>query len=910
MSRYAYVKSSIVLIMLGLSIASQGVNAHSEKEKARFVAQNGRDSGTCNNRFRPCASISYAVQQANKGDAILVSAGTYNITSEQELLYLVSDLQPVLGGYSTIDNYQVQQPEQFSTVLVGVPPQYVDALYQKGFDVIVDSKGITTEELDISLESVNQMLSSQSSSPCTDGQSAGFACDNISLLAHVPLSDLPTNSSSANDIWGHVDLNTMREYAIIGLRRGIAVVDVTSPENPEVIGSVVGQSTVWRDIKVYQYYSTSEQRWRAYAYAGADSVNEGLTIIDLNQLPDSVSLAARSNEDERAHNVYISNIDYTTNTALSGRTPLLHVTGSENFGGAWRSFSFKDPTLPTAEYAKVGAVRSSDYTHDASSLLITDERAQRDCVDAGTGPCNVILDFNEDNLILWDHSQSSSATELGRETYPNASYVHSGWWSEDKQYVILHDELDEQQRGLNTTVHFFDISDLNSPTLVASWVGPTRAIDHNGFVRGNRYYMSNYERGVTILDISDPTAPEQVGFFDTFGSSDNASFNGTWGVYPYLPSGIILASDIQGGLYILRDETIREETTRIGFNNTQVNANEGENLALTVDKVGNAAASVDYHVITGSAASSDIQASNGTLTWAMNDTNSKIIEIPVEQDSREEGDELFFVRLMNVSGADLSENNLAFATINGSAVIRGIVGFDKSEYIVKEIDGSINIDVFRNAGSDQAISVNYAIEGISATLDADVQGSNGALTWADGDTATKTISLALIDDSESENIEQLSITLSAEDSAILSDAITTVVSIRDDESNQAPTADASGDFQVNARQTVNLAATASDPEGEPLTISWQQNAGASVNLLDADTLTPRFSAPNSATSLTFELTVEDDFGVTTTDSITVTVNAVTSTVTTSNGSGGGSLNWLVLMLLSVLVTRRQQRVKV
>ena len=140
----------------------------------------------------------------------------------------------------------------------------------------------------------------------------------------------------------------MREYAIIGLRRGIAVVDVTDAENPDVIGSVSGQSTTWRDIKVFQYYSNADRRWKAYAYAGADAVNEGLTIIDLNNLPNSIELVTRTTDDASAHNVYISNVDYTTNTALSGRAALLHATGTDNFGGAWRPFELKNPRLPAA----------------------------------------------------------------------------------------------------------------------------------------------------------------------------------------------------------------------------------------------------------------------------------------------------------------------------------------------------------------------------------------------------------------------------------------------------------------------------------------------------------------------------------------------------------------------------------
>jgi hypothetical protein len=94
------------------------------------------------------------------------------------------------------------------------------------------------------------------------------------------------------------------------MRSSIVVVDVTEPTAPNVVGEVTGQSTSWRDVKVYQYFDRNAARWRAYAYSSADSVTEGFTIIDLNDLPNSVSLLKRNNDDNRAHNIYISNVDY------------------------------------------------------------------------------------------------------------------------------------------------------------------------------------------------------------------------------------------------------------------------------------------------------------------------------------------------------------------------------------------------------------------------------------------------------------------------------------------------------------------------------------------------------------------------------------------------------------------------
>ncbi|MGB2427314.1 MAG: choice-of-anchor B family protein [Alteromonas sp.] len=896
-----------LFFMLTATLFSQVSLAHSEKEKARFVAATGADVGACNNRFRPCKTIAYAVQQANKGDSILVAEGEYPIADEQDLLYLISDMQPVLGGFNTVDNYQVQQPSVFRSVLVGVPLEYVETLYNKGFDVIVDSKGIDQQSLQLSLDAIELMNTAQAATPCEAGNSAGFACNGVSLLGRVPLSAMPTSSSSANDIWGHVDLNTMDEYAIIGLRRGIAVINVTDPENPEVVGSVSGQSTTWRDIKVYQYYSSGEQRWKAYAYAGADSVTEGLTIIDLSGLPNSIQLVTRTTDDTRSHNVYISNVDYTTNTALPDRAAWLHVTGSENNGGSWRTFELRNATSPNQVYQLAGASRN-DYTHDASSVIIDDPRADRDCVHTQNGMCNVMIDFNENELRLWDHTSSRSATELGSETYPNAEYVHSGWWSEDKQYVILHDELDEQRGGLNTTVHFFDISDLNSPQLVQSWVGPTRAIDHNGFTKGSRYYMSNYERGLTILDISDPTSPSEAGFFDTYGSSNNASFNGAWGVYPYLPSGTILVSDIQGGLYILRDETLSTTDTAVEFSNAQYSGDEGTDVTVTVNRTGTDAISVDYSLLAGSARSSDFDDTGGTLSWATGELGSKTISISLDLDSSDEPNELFFARLSNPRGGALRSQHTAFVTINGEGAVRGVIGFDEETQSVRENQGTASFAVSRNGGSDTSISVDYTVTGGDAAANSDFTAISGTLNWAGGDTSDKFIDVEILDDSDSESLESFTINLSSSDTSILSNATTLTVTIRDDENNVAPIVDAGEDIQVNTRQSSSLTATASDPEGGEISIAWSQTAGTSVSLSGDDTLTPSFTAPDTAGTLTFELQVTDDFGVQSTDTVTVVVNApiVTPTPNTNSDSGGGSLLWPGLTALALLALRRRK----
>lgn len=907
-----------LVIVVCFLIWNQGLNtpvaqSHSEAEKARFVAETGNDTSDCNNRFRPCKTISYAVTRANKGDKILVAQGSYHLASSESIVYLLADTHPVFGGYNLTDNFQSQSPDKFVSTLIGVPKEYAQKLYEKGFHVITDTKGdysIDSNTVNQGLASIQNMRTSQPASACVDGSAAGFSCSKLSLLGHLPLSSLPTNSAVANDIWGHVDLNDMREYAIIGLQRGLVVVDVTYPELPQIVGSVEGQSTIWRDIKVLQYFDEKTRRFKAFAYSGGDNIAEGLSIIDLSMLPASVSLVERNTIDTQSHNLYISNVNYTTNSALNGQTPMLHVIGSENFGGAWRTYTLNTPSAPETAYTNSSSQRS-DYTHDASSLLIDDARAQTDCQLSSGESCNIIIDFNEDEVRLWQHNSPLEASQLSQFSYPNAQYVHSGWWSEDKQYVFVHDELDERRSALNTTLNVFNISDLRSPQLVETWSGPTRASDHNGYVKGNKYYMSNYERGVTVLDISDPTALLELGYFDTFGASDNSSFNGVWGVYPYLPSAHLLVSDIQGGLYILKDETLDTADDAAGFSATQVSVTEGTRLSLEVLKQGQGDLTVDYQILHASVDASDINAMSGTLEWSANDSVSQFIEIDIVADSQDEYDELAIVVLSNPKNGDIiNAKSHAFVEIQGTLANTGQVSFTQANESVLETQNSVSFSVNRIGGSERTISANVTLVNDTATNTEDFAFANGQtnieLLWEEGDSTSRAIEIDIINDSLSEGLENFTVRLASVIPSVLGDVSEINVTVKDDESNTAPTVNVGADIQVNTRQTVSLnEANALDNESD-IIFSWAQTAGPTVTLNNPDILNPTFVAPASAATITLNLTVTDEFGLSASDAIDISVVApqLAPPDTNANNGSGGSLGLVLLSLLFILVYSR------
>jgi len=367
-------------------------------------------------------------------------------------------------------------------------------------------------------------------------------------MSRVPLSSFTGNPASASNLWGYVDLDDDREYAIIGLRNGTGVVDITDPVNPVIVGHIAGVSSQWREVKVYQFWNASASRWDAYAYITTEGSGGGIQIIDLTQLPASVSLANTWTGVSTSHTDHVSNINYSTNVSNNPNfPPILYLSGSNK--GGLRFVSLANPTNLT----EIG-FWTGTYSHDTYAHVFTDARANQ-CA-PGHNPCEVVFSFaGTSGLKIIDVTNKSAPVTLSTFTYPQLGYTHSGWISSDGNYIYLHDELDEQNFGVNGRIRTIDITNLAAPFVSNVYTTSNAAIDHNGYTIGNKFYFSNYTRGIGVLDVTNPNAPVELSFFDTYPTSNTATFNGAWGVYPYLPSGNIIISDIQRGLIVVREQT-------------------------------------------------------------------------------------------------------------------------------------------------------------------------------------------------------------------------------------------------------------------------------------------------------------------------------------------------------------------
>lgn len=868
-------------------------------EPTLFVTATGQDAGNCQSETAACRTIEYALDRAGKNARIQVGVGSYEVADVADLIYLLSGAIDVRGS---------DQPGAGST-LIGVPPEFASDLIAKGFQIIADSKGQHQSAVDTQLS----LKSSTAATVCAGGFAGPFPCSNVDLLAHV--ADR-TPAARGADIWGFMDLNTHREYAIVGYSSGTAVYDVSAAENPREVGFIDGQSTTWRDIKVYQFWNASDNRWNAYAYITADNASDGLFIIDLSQLPHRVTRTSYASDFTRAHNVYLVDTDFSTGLSLTGAAPILILAGSNLSDGRFRSYSLANPMAPA--FIAAPSTPSNQpggnrlYMHDAASMVVTDGRKDTQCVNAGSSDhCDVLFDFNESTIDVWDITVPSTPQRISQVPYGNSGYTHSGWPSEDQQYLFVQDELDERDLGLSTTLRVFSIANLAAPTLAGSWTGPTRAIDHNGFVRGNRYYMSNYSRGLSIFDISNTSSPTLVGRFDTYPSSDGVGFPGNWGVYPYLPSGNIALSDIDSGFYLVADNTRDVNQGSLSFSAASFGSDETQAVTATVRRIGNSqgAVTVNWEVVEATADFGDVASTRGTLSWANGDTSDRTITLETINDGVVEGLERVLIKLTApTGGATLSSPSIASAYISDPGDTSE-VAFAESAIDIPERGFATAVAVIHRTGSASgALSVDYNIGAGDATATVDYTGpASGTLTWADGDATPKWIEYAIANDGSGEVDEFFELSLSNVIGGAIGSNAQLRINILDGIGfNSAPNSVAGASQTVSVGATVTLNGGGSnDTDGDTLTYSWSQVLGPAVVLSSPNSATTTFTAPSvtSDTLLRFELTVSDPGGLSDTSTANVTVS-ISSGV--GPGSGGGALGlWGLFGLFGLAVFSRK-----
>lgn len=315
------------------------------------------------------------------------------------------------------------------------------------------------------------------------------------------------NRGDCSDIWGYVD-EFGNEYAIVGNETGTSIVDVTDPTNPTEIFYSAGAQTIWRDMKV----------WGDYAYITNEG-NNGLKIIDLTNLPgalnagDVYQYTGSTYNFTTAHNIFIDEVGHA------------YITGANNGVGGAIILDLTNPTAPT----ELG--RYNDY-------YMHDIFVRGDTLWGGA--------INDGFFVVVDVSNPAACVTMATQFTPT-TFSHNVWLSDDGNTLFTTDEVS------NAYIAAYDVSDINNISerdRIQSSPG-MNVIPHNTFTIGNFVVTSYYRDGVTIHDATNPNNLIEVGNYDTSPQFSGDGFNGCWGVYPYLPSGNIIASDIENGVFVL-----------------------------------------------------------------------------------------------------------------------------------------------------------------------------------------------------------------------------------------------------------------------------------------------------------------------------------------------------------------------
>jgi len=361
-----------------------------------------------------------------------------------------------------------------------------------------------------------------------------FTSSNVQLLGWKTLADFPGANTSGNDCWGYTSPSG-REYAIIGLSNGTGFVEVTDPGDPLIVDFEAHNSapSLWRCIKVYQ----------DYAYAGSEA-GGGVQIFNMTNIDGGVVTATSITGGSCSTATHTLAIDETSGflyRAGGGGT-----CGNPAIYQGLQIYSLANPAVPVL----AGQWNTGRYVHecqvvtwDVPGFYFGKQIAfcYSEDTSGGTNPRLEILDVTNKGAI----------TVISTTNYTGSSFSHQGWLSNSKLHLYLDDELDDGSFG-GARTRVFSISNLALPSYLGFFTSGASSIDHNLYVKGNRIYESNYRSGLRVFDNTTPTAPTQIGFFDTYPEDDAQQFNSLWSNYPYFASGTIVGGDIEKGLWVWR----------------------------------------------------------------------------------------------------------------------------------------------------------------------------------------------------------------------------------------------------------------------------------------------------------------------------------------------------------------------
>jgi choice-of-anchor B domain-containing protein len=346
------------------------------------------------------------------------------------------------------------------------------------------------------------------------GTSQVSPAQNITLRSQLTFS-----GQACSNIWGYAAKG--REYALVGTSGGSAIVDVTNPDVPKLIRQIPAVTSPWREIKTY----------RDYAYLTTEGSGQGLQIINLSTLPDS--------------NVAVKNFKTDGGLVEIVKVHALHIDTAKGFIYLYGGTSYVRGATDTVNKSVNGAVVLDIKTDPWNPKFVG--FFNNTYIHDGTVENDTLYGSHVYNgyFSVIDFKDKKNPKILATQTTPNA-FTHNTWLSANHKTIFTTDET------AASYLTAYDISDLSNIKLLDKIrsVSEQNAIVHNTYILNEYAVTSWYTEGVTIVDAHRPKNLIQVGQYDTYADT-KTGFHGAWGVYPYLPSGNLIISNIEDGLFVL-----------------------------------------------------------------------------------------------------------------------------------------------------------------------------------------------------------------------------------------------------------------------------------------------------------------------------------------------------------------------
>ncbi|MBK7874184.1 MAG: choice-of-anchor B family protein [Planctomycetes bacterium] len=353
-----------------------------------------------------------------------------------------------------------------------------------------------------------------------------FGRSNVALLSWMPLADFGVGSTgNGNSCTGYVS-GSGREYAIFGHSSGTSFVEVTQPGNAQLIATIAGPTSLWRDMRTYS----------TYCYSVSEG-GGGIQVINLANIDAGVVTLTGTVNDDGTSATHTITVDPVSGYLYRA-------------GGGSNGLRIYDIHTNPANPVRVGTWNDR-YVHEASVFTFTTGPAAGKQIAFCCG--GLSGGFVSSGLYVVDVTNKASPVQTSFSTYANTGYCHQAWPSADMQFLYLDDELDDEDLGITSVTRVFSLANPLVPTFVGTFTSGSTAIDHNQYTRGDKLFQANYRSGLRVWQTSSPGTqanPVTIGTFDTFPEDDDTLFNGLWNIYPYFPSGVVIGSDIDRGLFV------------------------------------------------------------------------------------------------------------------------------------------------------------------------------------------------------------------------------------------------------------------------------------------------------------------------------------------------------------------------